>query len=233
MLGLCAYGQREELRDEARRLVRPLAAALFERYQDDRSEEWDWFLPVLTYGNARLPEALLRAGRYLDSEELIVAACKVWPFSIRFSIAMATFAPWGAMAGIRAMDECALFDQQPIDAGGMVEVNLVAYRLTRDPAFLGYAVTAMDWFYGRNVLRMPLYNPHSGGCHDGLIARGVNSNQGAESTLVYLMAQLNLYEQAPEFFTPDLPEVPEEPEKSAEHLGHSRDETLSCSCSCS
>ena len=192
--------------------MRPLAAALFGRYQDDRTEEWEWFLPVLTYGNARLPEALLRAGQLLDSDELIFAGLQSLAFLNRILYRDGYLSPVGCHGWYPREGECALFDQQPIDAGGMVEVNLVAYQITRDPAFLESAITAMDWFYGPNILRVPLYNTHSGGCHDGLIARGVNSNQGAESTLVYIMAQLHLYEHAPELFAAALPEVPDEEE---------------------
>jgi hypothetical protein len=92
----------------------------------------------------------------------------------------------------------ALFDQQPIDAGCMVEANLFAYRITGNMDYFGYAVRAMDWFYGENILQLPLYNELSGGCHDGLQSAGINANQGAESTLAFLLslAEMRLVQNA-------------------------------------
>ena len=191
------------------------ATSLFERYQDNRTEEWDWFLPVLTYGNARLSEALLRAGQLLDSTELIAAGLQSLRFLNRIVYRDGYLTPIGCHGWYPNDGQCAVYDQQPIDAGGMVEGNLLAYQITREQCYRDYAVTAMDWFYGRNILGLPLYNPHSGGCQDGLHARGINSNQGAESTLVYLMAQLHCYEHLPELFAPSLPEVPEVTEEDA------------------
>ena len=91
----------------------------------------------------------------------------------------------------------ATFDQQPIDAGAMVEACLTAYHVTRRPAYEDDAFAAMGWFYGRNVHGLPLYDAASGGCHDGLQCDGVNANQGAESTIVHLLAQLALFMHRP------------------------------------
>lgn len=218
ILGLCAYGQRDELRQEAQRLVRPLVGSLYERYQDTRSDEWNWFLPLLTYGNARLSESLLRAGQLLDSDEIITAGLRSLDFLNGIVYRDDYLSVIGCHGWYPQNGACALFDQQPIDAGGMVEVNLVAYRITQERKYLELAITAMDWFYGRNILNIPLYNPHSGGCYDGLHAQGTNSNLGAESTLVYLMAQLHLYAQAPELFTSSLPEMTAEDSTAEEQF---------------
>lgn len=212
-LGVCAYGQREDLHGEARHLVRPIVQALLERYVNARHDEWDWFLPSLTYANARLPQALLHAGELLDSQELIDAGLRSLEFLNGVVFRDGLHVPVGCHGWYPHGGQCAIFDQQPIDAGATVEVNLAAYRITREARYLDYAGMAMDWFYGANVLRQALYNPESGGCHDGLLADGVNSNQGAESTLVYLMAQLQLYAEVPHLFTPALPEAPEECER--------------------
>lgn len=209
-LGLCAYGTRVNLREEAQRLVRPLVGALLERWQRTRSEEWEWFLPTLTYDNGRLSQALLRAGLLLGSDELIAAGLRSLDFLNSVCYRDGYLCPVGCHGWYPRGGHCAMFDQQPIDAAGMVEVNLSAYHLTDQAAYLDYAGMAMDWFYGANSLRVPLYNPLSGGCHDGLLVNGVNCNQGAESTIAYLMAQLHLYEAAPHLFTCPLPELPDD-----------------------
>jgi uncharacterized protein YyaL (SSP411 family) len=200
LLGLSAYAGRPAFLEEARQMARPLAAALLTRYHSTRSEEWDWFLPVLTYANGRLPQALLRAGTLLEHEELLAAGLQSLQFLNRVSYVDEYLSVIGCHGWYPRGGRRAVFDQQPIDAGAMVDVNLDAFRLTGEVMYEQYAVTAMEWFYGRNVLQIPLYNCASGGCHDGLSAAGVNANQGAESTLAYLMAQLALYAHRPELF---------------------------------
>ncbi len=200
VLGLCAYGEHEALREEAQRLVRPPAAVLLARYLESRTPEWDWFLPVITYGNARLAQALLRAGRLLDSTELIDAGLSSLAFLNGVCFPGDVLEVVGCHGWYPRGGKCARFDQQPIDAGALVEANLDAFQLTREARFLARAVRAMEWFYGENTLQVPLYDAQSGGCHDGLHAQGANANQGAESTVAYLMALLRLYEAQPQRF---------------------------------
>jgi hypothetical protein len=203
ILGLCAYGEHEALREEAQRLVRPAAGMLLELYRDNRTPAWDWFLPVLTYGNARLAQALLRAGRLLDSTELIDAGLSSLDFLNRVCFPGDVLEVVGCHGWYPRGGKCARYDQQPIDAGAMVEANLDAYSLSREARFLARAVRAMGWFFGENTQGAPLYDTQSGGCHDGLLAQGVNANQGAESTVAYLMALLRLYEVQPHRFEPE------------------------------
>jgi hypothetical protein len=149
----------------------------------------------------------------LDSTELIDAGLQSLQFINRILFRERLLMPVGCHGWYPRGGQCAIFDQQPIDAGAAVEANLVAYRITRDARFLDYAGMAMDWFYGLNIHRLPIYNTQSGGCHEGLHAEGINSNQGAESTLVYLMAALQLYREVPHLFVMEMPEEPEESDK--------------------
>jgi len=209
LLGLAAYSRREELHGEAQHLARPAAAALLELYREHRADDWDWFLPVLTYANARLPQALLEAGELLGSLEYLDAGLRSLAFLNSVVYRDGLHAPVGCHGWYPRGGERAIFDQQCIDAGATVEVNLIAYRITREARYLDYAGMAMDWFYGANIQRLSLYNPDSGGVYDGLLADGINSNQGAESLLAHLMAQLQLYAVVPHLFTPVLPETPD------------------------
>ena len=210
LLGLCALGEVERWRAEARELAAPLADALLARYQAERTPAWRWYLPELTYDNGRLPEALLQAGALLHRRELLDVALESLQFLNAVCYRQGHLSVVGCYGWYPRDGECALFDQQPIDAGGMVEVNLAAYRLTNAPEYFEYAVRAMDWFYGHNLQQASLYNTLSGGCHDGLHTRGVNENQGAESTIVHLLAQMSMYQFAPELFAPALPGLPVE-----------------------
>jgi hypothetical protein len=82
----------------------------------------------------------------------------------------------------------ARFDQQPIEAQATVSACIEAFEATQDPFWRDEARRAFEWFLGRNDLDQPLYNSSSGGCYDGLHFDRVNLNQGAESTLAFLLA---------------------------------------------
>ena len=188
LLGLCAHAPYDA--GVAQQAARPLAAALREHYLAERAPGWDWFLPILTYANARLPQALLGAGRLLADDTLVEIGLSTLDFLRRETIIDGRFSPVGCQGWYRRGETRAAFDQQPIDAGAMVEACLTAYRITQQRAYEADALSAMGWFYGWNVHGLSLYDAQSGGCHDGLQFDGVNANQGAESTIVHLLAQL-------------------------------------------
>ena len=192
LLGLCAHAAYDP--GFAQRAARPLAAALREHYRSARTNGWDWFLPILTYANARLPQALLLAGQLLDDDVLRVIGLRTLDFLRRETFCNNQFSPVGCFGWYRRGETRAEFDQQPIDAGAMVEACCTAYQVTQQTEYIEDAITAMGWFYGRNVHGLSLYDAQSGGCHDGLQCDGVNANQGAESTIVHLLAQLAMSE---------------------------------------
>ncbi|MHB9026703.1 MAG: glycosyltransferase [Armatimonadota bacterium] len=202
--GLCAYAEHPEWREEARRLARPLATALIDYYLAERGQDWEWFLPEVTYANGRLPQAMLFAARLLESDDLHVVGLRTLDFLNDVSFREGHLSVVGCHGWYPRDGQIALFDQQPIDAGAMVEANLTAYTFTGHEAYFEYAVRAMHWFFGVNILEIPLYDSQSGGCFDGLHSQGVNSNQGAESTLAYLLAGLSLYEKASHLYLSEM-----------------------------
>jgi hypothetical protein len=102
------------------------------------------------------------------------------------------FVPIGSDGFYRRGGERARFDQQPIEAAGAVSASLLAYRITGDARWRSEAWSAFNWFLGDNDLQLPLYDSVSGGCRDGLHPDRANENQGAESTLSFLMALLEM-----------------------------------------
>jgi hypothetical protein len=188
LLGICAYAEVDA--DYAQCAARPLATALQEHYRRNRASGWEWFLPILTYANARLPQALLCAGQVLADDALLTLGLRTLDFLRQHTLCDGRFSPVGCQGWYPRGGTRATFDQQPIDADAMVEACLTAYQLTQQSAYEEDAVAALGWFYGRNVHGLSLYDAQSGGCHDGLQCDGVNANQGAESTIVHLMAQL-------------------------------------------
>ena len=195
LLGVCAHASYDP--DYAQRAARPLAVALQEHYLRARAPGWEWYLPILTYANARLPQALLCAGQLLEDDTLVELGLRTLDFLRQETFCDGLFSPVGCHGWYPRGGTRATFDQQPIDAGAMVEACLTADRVTHRSAYEADAYTAMGWFYGRNVHGLSLYDAQSGGCHDGLQYDGVNANQGAESTIVHLLAQLALSRHRP------------------------------------
>jgi hypothetical protein len=155
----------------------------------DLDSDWPWPEPVLTYENALLPRALIVAGERLGDDELVQTGLRVldWLIGVQTSRDGA-FSPigchgWWARGGTRNV-----FDQQPIEATATILAAEAALDLTGNARYRRAAEAAYAWFLGDNVLGVQMALPATGGCRDGLMQDGVNGNQGAESTLMWLMA---------------------------------------------
>lgn len=165
-------------------LVDTLVAAYADR------DGWSWFEPCLTYSNGILPMALFAAYESLGKEEYLSVGLDALSFLKKTTIIDGMLQLVGCNGWYIKGHERAWYDQQPLDATSMVLACLSAYEVTRDSEWLETAKTAFDWFFGRNILNEPMYDPVTGGCYDGLTPEGPNLNQGAESTITCLMAQL-------------------------------------------
>lgn len=169
-----------------------LANRLLEVYERTHSATWDWFEKGLSYSNARLPQALLVAGYESDNKRMVEAGCD----SLRWLVAEQrrgdVFMPIGSRGFFTEGGEKASFDQQPVEACATVSACLKAYRITNENEWFEEAWSAFRWFLGKNDLQVPLYDATTGGCRDGLHPDRVNENQGAESTLSFLMALLEM-----------------------------------------
>jgi len=171
-----------------------LATRLVDIYGANQSPEWAWFEDVLAYSNAKLPQAVLIAGtRSLDNQMVSVGLGALnWLTEVQRCAGKDHFVPIGSQGFYRRGCEKARFDQQPVEAGGAVSACLEAFRATGDDRWRKEAWSAFNWFLGQNDLQIALYDPTTGGCRDGLHPERVNENQGAESTLAFLMAQVEM-----------------------------------------
>ena len=171
--------------DLAQRLLRMLPRA--------DGSAWPWFEDRLTYENARLCEAVIVSGWSMHDEEMIVGGVRslAWLRSIQRS-PDGYFAPVGSNGFYVRGEAKAEFDQQPVDTYASVSAYIQAARVTGKRAWLVDARQAFDWFLGQNQKQLALYDPATGGCRDGLHADRTNENQGAESTLSYLLALTEL-----------------------------------------
>jgi hypothetical protein len=171
-----------------------LGDRLLESYRANRSQDWKWFENTLAYSNARLPQALIRAGKRSANDAMVSAGLEAlnWLTKVQRCDTKGHFVPIGSHGFYSDKTEKARFDQQPIEACAAVSACLEAYRATRESRWRAEAWTAFNWFLGDNDLQIALYDPSTGGCRDGLHPDRANENQGAESTLSFLMALLEM-----------------------------------------
>ncbi len=171
-----------------------LANRLLDSYRAHSSAEWKWFEGVLAYSNARLPQALIRAGIRGANEAMVSAGLEAleWLATVQRCEIKGHFVPVGSHGFYSKKTEKARFDQQPVEACAAVSAFLQAYAATGKSRWRKDAWTAFNWFLGDNDLQVALYDPTTGGCRDGLHPDRANENQGAESTLSFLMALLEM-----------------------------------------
>ena len=179
---------------DAQKVRSVLSRRLLEMYESVRRPDWKWFENVLAYGNARLPQSLLLVGAASSDDRLISAGLESldWLSTVQRCEVNRHFVPIGSQGFYRQDGEKARFDQQPLEAAGAVSACLEAYRVTGDRRWRNEAWSAYNWFLGENDLQLPLYDSATGGCRDGLHPDRANENQGAESTLSFLMALLEM-----------------------------------------
>jgi hypothetical protein len=150
---------------------------------------WPWPEPSLTYENALLPRALLAAGARLGDRELRDAGLRTLDWVIDAQTTpRGTFSPIGSDGWWRRGGARARFDQQPIEATATILAARDAFRVTGERRYAAAAEAAFGWFLGDNDIGVRVADPRTGACHDGLTPTGVNLNQGAESTLMWLIA---------------------------------------------
>jgi hypothetical protein len=179
---------------DAQRVRHALAERLLKMYESIRRPDWKWFEDILAYGNARLPQAMLLVGSACSNDHMVSAGLEAleWLTDAQRSEADGHFVPIGSQGFYRQGGERARFDQQPLEAAGAISACLEAYRITGDSRWRDASWSAFNWFLGDNDLQLPLYDAVTGGCRDGLHPERANENQGAESTLSFLMASVEM-----------------------------------------
>ena len=171
-----------------------LANRLLDIYERSNTDTWKWFEKSLSYSNARLPQALILAGWQSDNKRMIAAGVEAlqWLLAAQHRDDDEIFVPIGSSGFFSEGGERSRFDQQPVEACATISACLEVYKLTHDERWRAEAHRVFGWFLGKNDLRVALYDATTGGCKDGLHPDRVNENQGAESTLSFLMALLDM-----------------------------------------
>ncbi len=189
LVGIHEYRKRFSHDRLANTIRQQLENKLVERYYATATADWNWFENVLSYDNAKLSHALLLSDE--PATRQIGLDTLNWLMNVQTS-PQGHFQPIGSDGFYIKGEPRAYFDQQPLEAQSTVSACLAAYALTANEQWHRQATTVFKWFTGLNDLGLPIYDAQTGGCNDGLHIDRVNRNQGAESTLSYLLALTEL-----------------------------------------
>ncbi len=192
LVGIHAYLEKFSGDSEVRRARKILADSLFNQFKKNATKSWPWLESTLTYANGKLPHALLLSGQWMQRSDMIDMGLRSLTWLLNIQTEKGHFVPIGNDGWYEKGGTKARFDQQPIEANAMIEACVEAFNVTRDKTWIDSAVTCFNWFLGHNDLNMPLYDPKTGGCRDGLMADGINQNEGAESSLAWLLSLMTL-----------------------------------------
>lgn len=168
-----------------------LARRLQMQYDQFQEDSWKWFEHSMTYGNAMLPWALLRASRICNIPGLQQVAKESLDFLVSHTFSSeGYFKPIGNRGWLPMHGTAALYDEQPIEACEMLLACQEAFEIYSDHTYLLLARQCLEWFHGRNSLHVSLIDHQTGGCYDGIHAHGLNLNQGSENVVSYCIAYL-------------------------------------------
>ena len=189
MLGAAAMLDAHPGHPLCREILDRFGSELIQLLDGARRPEWSWFEIVLAYDNARLPEALLRAGQSLGRSEFTSVGLETLEWICeRQTSPEGRFRAVGTESFGRPYAEPLPFDQQPLEAQATVDACAAAHEITGEARWVEEATRAYRWYLGANDLEMPLATAKDGGCFDGLMPHGLNRNQGAESILALQLA---------------------------------------------
>jgi len=194
VLGLQAYLSVYEGDISARRIRDTLAEKIYELFKNNATEDWHWCEGTATYANAILPHALILAGKSIPNQDMFDMGIKALKWLLKIQTASGGHISvigndgWLDNKGNRSM-----FDQQPIEVKGLINACLDAYIETGDKQWFEESERCLSWFLGHNDLQLPVCDYKTGGCGDGLESQGVNGNQGAESTLSWIISLISMH----------------------------------------
>ena len=190
IIGICYYLRTDKSDDSMIEVLTRMTNKIIGHYDSEKEEDWNWFEPILSYDNGILPLALLHAVEFLKDEKIREIALVSTNFLAGITLKDGYLQIIGNEKWYRKGDEMSLYAQQPVDAMSMVLMFYQAFMVTGDKNYLDKMFTSFMWFLGENDIRMNLYDFETEGCCDGIERYGVNRNQGAESTLAYLISHL-------------------------------------------
>ncbi|MCF6291098.1 MAG: glycosyltransferase family 4 protein [Desulfobacterales bacterium] len=195
LIGIHAYLEVFNGDAAVRRLRKVTAKKLYDRFKGKSDKEWPWYEDEATYANARIPHALLLSGQWIPDDKMWKKGIELLQWLLdRQTSPQGHLSIIGNQGWMKRDRERAHFDQQPIEAMTLLDACAEVYRSTGEEKWLNEAMRCLNWFLGYNDLHVPLNDFITGGCFDGLQMKGVNRNQGAESSLAWLISILTIFE---------------------------------------
>jgi glycosyltransferase involved in cell wall biosynthesis len=208
LLGIEQYLRAFEGDRDVQAAGRSIAERLFALFRHDDAAEWPWCEPRVTYCNARLPQALIATGSWTGNAEMVATGIRSLEWLVKIQrTSDGYFAPVGTNGFFERGMTAAAFDQQPVEACATVSACMLAFRKTGEHVWAEHARNAFMWFLGQNQLQQALYDPLSGGCRDALHTDRLNENQGAESTLSFLLALMEMRADEVRWNAMQIPEI--------------------------
>jgi len=192
IIGISLYLQVYPSDEGMVKILAQLTQPLINAYENTQSEDWQWFEEKMTYDNAILPLALLHSCEITGNENAKRIALNTMAFLDKLTLSNGYLSPVGNDGWYYRGGTFPTFDQQAIETMAMVLMHFQAYQIFRIPQYVEKMFLSYKWFLGENTLRAPLYDHETKGCCDGLLPNGINRNQGAESTLAYLISHLTV-----------------------------------------
>lgn len=194
ILGLFEYHKAYPTEQTAISNMKLLSDKLVKGFERESSDAWNWFESYLTYANARLPHALFQSYECTRKPKYLETASESMNFLLDVQKLNGLFVPVGNLGWFKKGAKRAVYDQQPIEAACTVEAAVAAYQSTHIEKYRQDAFQAFDWFLGKNLQDINVYDCKTASCCDGITPLGLNLNKGAEATISYLQARLSLEE---------------------------------------
>lgn len=188
IVGISHYLEKNSNDQAMTKTLRCLTAKLINHYDENSDHEWKWFESLLAYDNGMIPLALLHSAEILEDARIKEVAMESMNFLTEITLSQGYLSIVGNEKWYKKGEERSIFAQQPIDALAMILMYHQAFRLTNDKEYLNKLFTCFMWFLGENDIGISLFDFETKGCCDGIEDYDVNRNQGAESTLAYLIS---------------------------------------------
>lgn len=192
IIGVCYYLRTKKSDDSMTEILRKMVYKIIDQYDNENSSDWKWYESILSYDLGILPLSLFHAYEFLPEDKILNTAIESMNFLISINLKDGFLSLIGNHKWYRRGGERAFYAQQPVDAMAMVLMHYQAFIVTKNKEYLDLMFTSFMWFLGENDLRMTLYDFETQGCCDGIERYGINRNQGAESSLAYLISHLRV-----------------------------------------
>lgn len=193
LIGLCLLykaGINKFDKNQIKNSINLLSNDISEQYRTNKDEKWKWFEDTITYSNAVIPWSLLKSYSITKREESLDIALNSMEFLESICFKNGYFKPVGCKGWFKKGSLVAEFDEQPLEACETSLMYIEAYHVLKDKEYLEKAVQCSKWFLGENSKKVSLIDEDTGGCYDGITCDGVNLNEGAESIISKIIADM-------------------------------------------